>query len=177
MQDFQILRWTKNILSSLIDDFICEIQRKEFSLESPEKYNFCIHNMTKYYCGNHNEIDFFVAFNNKNVVGSIGLRKLDDFSCELRKFYVHQNFRSHGLGKKLFEIALLSVQENRYERIYAGMMKEKIKAQLFYEKYGFHKITKEKLPLTFQAQSLDEIFYELEIEFQGLAAYCNLPPV
>lgn len=78
---------------------------------------------------------------------------------------MHQNYRNDGLGSKLFEQALQSARENHYKYICTGTMREKVKAQSFYKRHNFKKITKEELPLTFQTQVLDEKFYVLVLEF------------
>lgn len=161
---YKIVRWEPDIQPAQIDEFICKIQRTEFNLQSPEKFNFCLYKMDNYYKGNNNRINFFIALDGTDIVGSIGLRNLDSSQCELRKFYVASNYRSKGLGKRLFELALQAARENNYIKMYTGTMKIKVNAQAFYENHHFKEIDRKFLPAIFQSQVLDEMFYVRTLE-------------
>ncbi len=74
---------------------------------------------------------------NGELVGTVGLVPLDHHRAELRKMYLHPNWRGRGLGKRLLERALqrardLGLQQVELET--ASALKEAI---ALYERYGF----------------------------------------
>ncbi len=71
------------------------------------------------------------------VVGSYGLYPLGDGTCELRKMYLHRDYRGRGLGRRLLDDALARAKESGFRRITletASVLKEAIR---LYERHGF----------------------------------------
>lgn len=157
-----IVRWQENIDVALIDAFICKIQKEEFNIIGPETFNFCIRDMKKYYLS-HNQVNFLIAFVNDDIVGCVGIRTLSLDESELRKFYIHPQYRNVGLGQALFEKAINLAKVSHFKQVYAGTMNIKLKAQAFYKRNHFHEIERSLLPDVFQAQKLDEKFYVLSL--------------
>jgi putative acetyltransferase len=76
---------------------------------------------------------------NGKIIATVGLYKIDDETCELRKMYLDKNQRGKGLGKFLLEHALKRARELGYKKVVletASVLKEAIG---LYEKYGFIK--------------------------------------
>ncbi len=55
---------------------------------------------------------FFVGVSDGKVVGTAGVRKLDENLCEIRRIYLKKAFRNKGNGKKLFRTALDFAEKN-----------------------------------------------------------------
>jgi putative acetyltransferase len=71
------------------------------------------------------------------IVGSYGLLRIDDDECELRKMYLHAEYRGRGLGKQLLEHALERAKQLEFRAIRletASVLKEAI---ALYRAYGF----------------------------------------
>lgn len=51
------------------------------------------------------------------LMGTLGLRKLDEARCELRKMYLDRKYRGRGLGKRLLGRAILRARELGFSRI------------------------------------------------------------
>ena len=86
--------------------------------------------------------DVLVA-DEREVVGSIGLCRLSEGTCELRKMYLHPSVRGKGHGRQLLEHALRRARELGYSRVVletALVLKEAIR---LYERYGFRPYTPE----------------------------------
>jgi len=49
---------------------------------------------------------FLVGIANGKVVGTAGVRKVNENLCEIRRIYLIKEFRDKGYGKQLFEAAL-----------------------------------------------------------------------
>jgi GNAT superfamily N-acetyltransferase len=87
---------------------------------------------------------FDVLVNDKGrVVGSVGLCRVADGTCELRKMYLDRSVRRQGHGRRLLEHALRRARELGYSRVVletALVLKE---ATRLYERHGFRPYTPE----------------------------------
>ena len=55
---------------------------------------------------------FFVGIDNGRVVGTAGVRKLEENMCEIRRIYLKKEYRGKGNGEKLFLAALNFAEKN-----------------------------------------------------------------
>ncbi len=89
------------------------------------------------------------------IVATIGLYRVDDATCELRKMYVLPDYRGKGLGKCLMEFALKKAKEMGFKRVVletASPLKEAIG---LYKRFGFQKFEPEHMaPRCDQAMEL-----------------------
>jgi putative acetyltransferase len=75
--------------------------------------------------------------NNGSIIGSYGLYPMEPGICELRKMYLHRDYRGKGHGKWLLEHALAEARRLGFQTITletASVLKEAIR---LYERYGF----------------------------------------
>ena len=92
---------------------------------------------------------FFVGIEDGRVVGTAGVRKLDDNLCEIRRIYLEQQFRNKGNGKKLFRAALDFAEEN-FSGVVLKTDSTLTKAIDMYLKHGF----------TFQREENGYLYFE-----------------
>ena len=89
---------------------------------------------------------FFGVLEIENViVATVGLHKVNENTCELRKMYSLPSQRGKGLGKSIMEFALSKAKELGYSRVIletASPLKEAIG---LYKKYGFKEFNPEHL--------------------------------
>lgn len=91
------------------------------------------------------------------IVGSTGLYRLEEATCELRKMYLAPAARGCGLGKHLLELALARAREMGFRRVVletAGTLQDAIR---LYTRYGFRPFTPEHL------SARADCAYELEL--------------
>ena len=67
-------------------------------------------------------------------------RELGD-AFEIQRLYVLQKFQGFGLGKQLFEFALELATKNSFSWAWLGVWEDNLKAQAFYNRYGFEKFS------------------------------------
>ena len=83
----------------------------------------------------------FLAFDNNQVVGCSAIRPRNDkpeIDAELKRLYVKETYRGHGVGKDLFNASMLFARELNYESVVLETLPEKMKAaQFLYGEYGF----------------------------------------
>jgi len=133
----------RNIDSKEIKGVIYSILNEYGLKEDEDNTDADLNNIQKYYTNNNG---FFgkILINDK-IVGTIGLFKLDNFTCELRKMYLLKEHRGKGLGKLLMDIIIQKAKEKKYKKIEletASVLQEAIG---LYKKYGFREIEKSNL--------------------------------
>jgi putative acetyltransferase len=76
---------------------------------------------------------------NGQIVGSVGLYRLDTSTCEIRKMYLAADVRGQGQGRRLLHHVLVKAKELGYSRVEletASVLKEAI---ALYERHGFRR--------------------------------------
>lgn len=76
---------------------------------------------------------------NGMVIGSAGLCRVNDSTCELRKMYLRASARGHGYGQSMLLRALAEAKQRGFARVEletASVLKEAIG---LYEKFGFRR--------------------------------------
>ena len=58
-------------------------------------------------------------------------------ALELKRIYVLKEFHGMGIAQKLMDHYLQFATENKYEVVWLGVWEHNLRAQKFYEKYGF----------------------------------------
>ena len=58
-------------------------------------------------------------------------------ALELKRIYVLKKFHGMGIAQKLMDHYLQFATENKYEVVWLGVWEHNLRAQKFYEKYGF----------------------------------------
>jgi putative acetyltransferase len=81
----------------------------------------------------------------KKIIGSYGLFKIDNDSCELRKMYLYPEYQGKGLGKKMMNNAVFKAKELGYKEIILETNKLLISAIGLYKKYGFEEFNSSHL--------------------------------
>ncbi len=86
--------------------------------------------------GGEKEI-FLTAKEKDKVVGCVGLKELESKTALMKRFYLAENYRGLGLGRKMFEKLLSFAREKGFKEIVLDTYQTNINAQRFYEKNGF----------------------------------------
>lgn len=136
------------------------IQVNEYALPITPDINACILKTEETFsCGN--KCNFWYATNDTGlIIGSIGLKKINDSTAEVKKFFVHQNFRGKGTAHKLMKKMVQTAQKNGFQNLYLGTVSLLKSAQSYYEKVGFKQISKSELPPEFEICPLDSVFFK-----------------
>lgn len=89
---------------------------------------------------NNNGYFGLVLDSNKKPLGTFGLYKIDENSCEIRKMYFLPTLRGKGWGKKIMKVLITKAIENGYKNILLetnSVLKEAIS---LYKKFGFEEL-------------------------------------
>ena len=74
------------------------------------------------------------------LAGCIGLRKIDDYNCEMKRLYVRPHFRGKHIGDYLIRKIIEDAKEIGYKHMLLDTLPFLKTAIHIYQKYGFYEI-------------------------------------
>ncbi len=163
-ENFQIHTLCTSItIRKQIIAMIEHIEEHEFSFEISEEDNLCILRAEEsfYYNDCYN---FWYAVNGSGqVIGSIGMEKIDEYTAEIRKFFVEQRYRGTGVAFRLMDTLIKAASRYNIDHLYLRTLDVFQAAQNFYRKHGFSKISEQELPLAFRMSNVPYEFFKAKV--------------
>ena len=81
---------------------------------------------------------FWIALDEfDRVIGCIGTKTDEEGKLFLSRFYVKFDFKRHGIGSKLLELAENSARERGFKEAYVHLGKDYLESHIFYPKHGY----------------------------------------
>jgi len=150
---------TSRTLRQQIINMIEKIQKSEFLIPITDEINACILKAEKDFYYN-NSYNFWYATNAKGeIIGSIGLKKINNRYAEIKKFFVTPKYRGRGVAQQLMQTLVNAAMKHHFNFLFLGTVDRLKAAQKFYIKCGFTPIKKSELPSGFEICPLDEVFF------------------
>ena len=111
----------------------------------------------------YNDIDnefevFFCLVDQEKVIGTVALKKVDDYTVELKAMYLDRNYRGKGLGRKLMDKAVDEARCLGFKSIVLDSMSSYKDALRLYEKTGF------KMTERYNDNVYADVFMRLDFE-------------
>ena len=72
--------------------------------------------------------------------GCVGIRRLRDEVCEMKRLYVRSSHRGSGIGARLVEIAIETARKLRYQEMWLDTLTSMVDAHRLYRRLGFREI-------------------------------------
>jgi N-acetylglutamate synthase-like GNAT family acetyltransferase len=146
-----------------IASLILNIQNNEFNVPITLNDQQDLLDIQSFYFKNNG--GFWLAVDNRNLVGTIALIDIGYGQAALRKMFVHEDYRGKdkAIGQSLLNYLINWCKQKSITEIYLGTVEQLHAAKRFYEKNGFQKIEKTKLPNNFPIMQVDTEFFKLEI--------------
>ena len=89
---------------------------------------------------NNPDVQLFVVCDDSEVIGYMScgalMRPFENYKQEIGLLYVSKDYQKIGLGRKLFDLAVLCIKKNGYDTFIVSCNKYNLKAQNFYAKMG-----------------------------------------
>ncbi|WP_338995671.1 GNAT family N-acetyltransferase [Fusobacterium animalis] len=82
----------------------------------------------------------YLVYYNNEVAGCIGLKKIDEKNCEMKRLYVRPKFRGKQIGEQLIEKIIKAAKEIGYSYMLLDTLPFLKGAIYLYKKYGFYEI-------------------------------------
>lgn len=149
---YKIIEYNDSMKEKVVE-FILSILEGEFhhfGIDRPD-----IHNIPSFY--QKNDGNFWVAFDDEKLVGTIGLIKKGENLGYIKRMAVQAEYRGKGASQELFHTLLDFATSHGYKNLYLATSQNMVAAQKFYEKEGFERVP--VLPEGFDAPG-DVIFYK-----------------
>jgi len=153
--NIKIVSYSQNLQQATVA-FILNILENEFNLKNRARPD--IMNISKYYQKDNR--DFWLALQDKEIIGSIALKDCGEGRRYLKRMYVAKNKRGKGLAKALCDTLLQFANTRHYKTLYLATLPGMKEAIQFYEKNGFYEI--DSLPRDFYPYG-DTVFYRKEL--------------
>lgn len=80
----------------------------------------------------------YLAYYREEPAGCIGLRKIDEKCCEMKRLYVRPRFRGKNLGDQLVQKIIADAEEIGYSHMLLDTLPFLKSAVHLYKKYGFY---------------------------------------
>ncbi len=166
---------TSRLIRRQIISMISDIQKNEFSIAITAETNVGILKAEQeyYYMNSYNF--WYAVDDNGKIIGSIGLKKIDAETGEVKKFFVVSEFRGKGIAQKLMSTLVNAAIKHGFKSLYLGTVDKLHAAQKFYEKHGFKRIEREALPKNFEICPFDSVFFRAHVKdmLVKLSQYVN----
>jgi putative acetyltransferase len=142
-------------------ELILTIQQKEFGVPVTIADQPDLLDVENFYCKDHG--NFWIATENKKLIGSIALIDIGNRQSALRKMFVDKDYRGKdkGTGQQLLDHVISWCKQKGIEEIYLGTFDRLQAAQKFYLKNGFVEVEKQSLPASFPLMQVDNMFFRL----------------
>lgn len=115
---------------------LIDIVLSDYGLKlEPLGADFDVTDINKFYFNNNGWFQV-VEFNNK-IIGSVGVYKLNDSTCELRKMYLYKEYQGKHIGKTLLKNALEAAKSLGYTTMTLQTNSLLTKALPLYKSFGF----------------------------------------
>ena len=108
----------------------------------------------------NNYENFWCLFCNNHLIGTVGVKRLNEKNCELKALYLYSDFHGKGLGYTLLEKAVTYAKEMNYEKMYLDTLSTSKKAIQLYKAAGFKEIERYNDSVT------ADVFMEKDLEYQ-----------
>ena len=99
-----------------------------------------------------------LALRDTAPVGCVGLRKLENGICEMKRLYVRPDFRKEGVGQTLVENLISDARAMDYKKMRLDTLPIMREAQALYRRLGFVEI-----PPYIQDRPADALYFELAL--------------
>lgn len=83
-------------------------------------------------------------FDRETLIGTVGIRRLDERNCELKALYLYSKYHGQGLGYRLITTALEEAKQAGYEAMYLDTISTSERAIKLYKAVGFEEIEQYK---------------------------------
>lgn len=153
-----------NSYSNQVVDLILPIQQLEFNVSITVNDQPDLLDINAYYQqpgGN-----FWGAFSNGELVGTIALIAIGHQAGAIRKMFVKKEFRGKekSIAQQLLNHLMAYCEAKNITDIYLGTIAQMNAAQRFYERNGFSPIAADHLPSYFPRMQVDNLFYHLHLK-------------
>lgn len=83
-------------------------------------------------------------YDGSSLIGTVGIRRLDEINCELKALYLYSKYHGQGLGYRLLSTALEEAKRAGFVAMYLDTISTSERAIKLYKSVGFEAIEQYK---------------------------------
>lgn len=83
---------------------------------------------------------FFIAWQEEEPAGGVGLRMFVPGVCEMKRLFVYDRYRGHGVGRRLCTEVISEAKKKKYEKMRLDTLGRMSAARKLYRSLGFREI-------------------------------------
>jgi GNAT superfamily N-acetyltransferase len=163
MESFPVIKSLGNAWCDRIAGLILPIQQIEFNVPVTIEDQPDLRDIETNY--HRTGGGFWGASYDGELAGTIGLIAIAGHGGAIRKMFVRKEFRGKELriAQSLLEALLAHCRQHGITDLYLGTVEKLHAAIRFYERNGFVRIDKNKLPDSFPIMAVDTLFYHFHL--------------
>ena len=100
---------------------------------------------------------FYCLIDKDNVIGTVALKKIDEYTVELKALYLDSSYRGKGLGSRLINTVIDEAKNRGFKSVVLDSMSQYKDALRLYEKCGFKDIER------YNDNAYADVFMKLEL--------------
>lgn len=81
-----------------------------------------------------------IAYKDEIAIGCVAVREQIPGTAELKRLYVHEDYRNYKIGRKLLDLSIGIAKELGYKSIRLDTLPNQTEAQRLYRSFGFYEI-------------------------------------
>jgi GNAT superfamily N-acetyltransferase len=145
-----------------VKNFVLNIQNNEFLLGFSEMDQPDLIDIAHFY----RDGGFWTAKSQNEIVGTIGLQKIDAYNAVLRKMFVKKELRGRELSiaQRLFDILFEDAKMKGFQTIWLDTPAVATASHQFYERNGFVQSDKQNLPNGYVFPDKNSKIYKLTVK-------------
>lgn len=107
---------------------------------------------------------FWIAIEDKRIIGTIALMNKGDNNGVLKKFFVSNDYRGRKIGLALYQTFYKYAVSSNYKYILLDTPSVASASHKFYEKSGFYRTDKNHIPFEYDYPDRDSYLYLLQLK-------------
>ena len=157
----QIIKYNDKYKNDVIE-LILHIQNDEAKINLTLQEQSDLTDINGYYTESGGA--FWLAVEENEVIGTIGLIKANDDYGILKKFFVKSEYRGKKIGYALYSELLRFAKQTGISRVLLDTPSVAVKSHKFYEQAGFKRINKKDLPINYDYPDRNSYLYLLHLK-------------
>lgn len=132
MSEYNIINYTDDMQERVVE-FLTKVFPESDKSFEPDGRHSAFADIERNFMG------FWCAFDGKDIVGTVAVKKISDTVCELKGLYVYEKYHGQKIGYRLAETAVKFAKDQGFGKIVLDTMIRHDKALRLYEKMGFRR--------------------------------------